>query len=73
MNRSDAFFLDKQYIRHVARVTLEDLCYLLHLLCKAKGLEKKPSVVEEEVLVTRWEYENKMIESRCSFLRGRVG
>jgi hypothetical protein len=42
------------------------------LLCKAKGLEKKPSVVEEEVLVTRWEYENKMIESRCAFLRGRV-
>jgi hypothetical protein len=35
-------------------------------------LGKKPSVVEEEVLVTRGEYENKMIESRCAFLRGRV-
>ena len=40
---------------------------------KTKGLGKKTSIIEEEVLVTREEYKNKMIESRCAFLRGRVG
>jgi len=40
---------------------------------RQKGWKKKPSIIEEEVFVTREEYENKMIESRCAFLRGRVG
>jgi hypothetical protein len=40
---------------------------------QGKSAGKKVSIIEEDVLVTREEYENKMIESRCAFLRGRVG